>query len=240
MLARWHVVYVTMPLSEAWHEGSRALQDRFDTRRLADKGAELLFGDEPRLDAGQRAFIERMEMIFVATADADGVPHCSYKGGAPGFVRVPDDRTLLIPNYDGNGFYDSWGNVAVNPAIDLLFIDFAAASPWRLRVKGTAELLLDDPLVAEIPGAQLLVRVTPTRIYPVCPRYVHRMEIVERSRFVPDDDGRAPVAQWKLTDVPAEVLAADDAARPEAERLRAGGAPREPTHGPFPGAAADA
>ncbi|HEY8582651.1 MAG TPA: pyridoxamine 5'-phosphate oxidase family protein [Capillimicrobium sp.] len=218
-----------------WHEGSRELQERFDTRRLADKGAELLFDDAPRLTAEQRAFIARMEMVFVATADADGVPHCSYKGGAPGFVRAIDDRTLVLPNYDGNGFYDSWGNVRVNPAIDLLFIDFAARSPWRLRVKGRAELRFDDPLVERFPGAQFVVVVTPTRIYPVCPRYVHRMEIVERSRFVPDDEGAAPVAQWKLTDVPPEVLAAGDPARATAERVRDGAAPPAPTHDPSPG-----
>jgi uncharacterized protein len=230
-----------MARTEAWHAGSRALQDRFDTRRLADKGAELLFDDEPRLTDAQRAFIARMEMVFVATADADGVPHCSYKGGAPGFVRALDDRTLAIPNYDGNGFYDSWGNVTVNPHIDLLFIDFAASSPWRLHVKGLASIAFDDePLVAEYAGAQFVVRVTPTRIYPACPRYVHRMQVVERSRFVPAADGDAPVAQWKLTDVPPEVLAATDAARAEAERLRAGGAPGEPTHGPFPVGDADA
>lgn len=222
---------------EPYHEGSRALQDRFDTRRLADRGAELLFVDEPRIGPRERAFVERMEMVFVGTADADGVPHCSYKGGPPGFVRVLDERTLAIPNYDGNGFYDSWGNVAVNPAIDLLFIDFAAASPWRLRIKGTAELVLEGELLEGIPGAQFVVRVTPTRIYPVCPRYVHRMEIVERSRFVPRAGAGALPAQWKLVaeEVAPEHLPRGDPARAEAERLRAGGAPRAPTHGPFPG-----
>jgi len=222
---------------EPYHEGSRALQDRFDTRRLADRGAELLFADEPRIGPRERAFVERMEMVFVGTADADGIPHCSYKGGAPGFVRVLDERTLAIPNYDGNGFYDSWGNVAVNPAIDLLFIDFAAASPWRLRIKGSARLVMEGELVAACPGAQFVVTITPTRIYPVCPRYVHRMEIVERSRFVPSAGEAALPAQWKLDgeEVPPEVLPHDDPARAEAERLREGGAPRPPTHGPFPG-----
>lgn len=222
---------------EPYHEGSRALQDRFDTRRLADRGAELLFADQPRIGDRERAFIERMEMVFVGTADADGIPHCSYKGGAPGFVRVLDERTLALPNYDGNGFYDSWGNVAVNPAIDLLFIDFAAPSPWRLRVKGTARLALEGELVDAWPGAQFAVLVTPTRIYPVCPRYVHRMEIVERSRFVPRAGQRALPAQWKLDagEVPPEALPQGDPARDEAERLRDGGAPQAPTHGPFPG-----
>jgi predicted pyridoxine 5'-phosphate oxidase superfamily flavin-nucleotide-binding protein len=224
--------------NEPYHEGSRALQDRFDTRRLADRGAELMFGPEPRIGPRERAFVERMEMVFVGTADADGIPHCSYKGGAPGFVRVLDERTLAIPNYDGNGFFDSWGNVAVNPNVDLLFIDFEADSPWRLRIKGTAALEFDGPLLADHREAQFVVRITPTRIYPVCPRYVHQMQIVRRSRFVPADDATAatPVAQWKLdgAEVPPEVLAADDPSRRESERLREGGAPQPPTHGPFP------
>jgi uncharacterized protein len=222
---------------EPYHEGSRALQDRYDTRRLADRGAELMFVEEPRIGARERAFIERMEMVFVGTADAAGVPHCSYKGGAPGFVRVLDERTLAIPDYDGNGFFDSWGNVSVNPRIDLLFIDFAAASPWRLRVKGTASLELEGALVDSFPGAQLAVRIVPTRIYPVCPRYVHRMEIADRSRFVPQAGEPAAPAQWKLAaeEVSPEDLPRADPARAEAERLRAGGAPRAPTHGPFPG-----
>lgn len=222
---------------EPYHEGSRALQDRFDTRRLADHGAELLgFADEPVIDARTRAFVERMDMVFVGTADAQGRPHCSYKGGEPGFVRVVDERTLALPNYDGNGFYDSWGNVQVNPAVDLLFIDFTAASPWRLRIKGVATIDFDDPLLADYHEAQFVVRIRPTRIYPVCPRYVHRMALVERSRFVPQVDRGTPVAQWKLDadDVPPEVLAADDPARAESERRLDGGADAPPTHGPFP------
>jgi predicted pyridoxine 5'-phosphate oxidase superfamily flavin-nucleotide-binding protein len=58
-----------------------------------------------------KAFIQRSRMFFIATADGDGQPECSYKGGLPGFVRVVDDRTLAIPDYDGNGQYRSWGNV---------------------------------------------------------------------------------------------------------------------------------
>jgi predicted pyridoxine 5'-phosphate oxidase superfamily flavin-nucleotide-binding protein len=222
---------------EPYHEGSRSLQDRYDTRRLADRGAELMFGEQPRIGPRERAFVERMEMVFVGTADADGVPHCSYKGGAPGFVRVLDERTLAIPNYDGNGFYDSWGNVAVNPQIDLLFIDFEAASPWRLRIKGTASIDFDDPLLAQYPQAQFLVRITPTRIYPVCPRYVHQMTIVRRSKFVPEAGRSTPVAEWKLAaeEVPPQVLAHDDPARAESQRRQEGGAPAPPTHDGFPG-----
>ena len=109
------------------------LQDRFDTRRLADRLDEKLartaFTDE------DRAFIESRPLFFLATADADGRPDCSYKGGAAGFVRVTDDDELAFPSYDGNGMFRSLGNVLVNPAVALLFIDFER--PNRLRVNGT-------------------------------------------------------------------------------------------------------
>jgi hypothetical protein len=93
-----------------YHEGMRSLQDERDTRRIADRLAEVtlrqVFTDE------DRAFIERCPMVFVATADAAGRPDCSYKGGLPGFVRVLDGTTLAIPDYDGNGMYRSWGQPA--------------------------------------------------------------------------------------------------------------------------------
>ncbi|MCW3016893.1 MAG: pyridoxamine 5-phosphate oxidase-related FMN-binding protein [Solirubrobacterales bacterium] len=219
-----------------YHEGARLLQDRFDTRRLADTGVELLFPEEPVLDAAAQAFIARMDMVFVGTADAQGRPHCSYKGGDPGFVRIVDERTLALPNYDGNGFYNTWGNVLVNPLVDLLFIDFQATSPWRLRVKGTAAIAFDGPLVAAFHEAQFVVRVTVTHVYAVCPRYVHTMRVVERSRFVPEVDRETPLSEWKLEPdvVPPEVLSTQDRARAETERRRAGGAPAPPTHAPFP------
>src|SRR4051812_21296111 len=109
-----------MPAS--YHDGSRELQDRFDTRRIADRLDEKFF-DAPRIDAGRKAFIERQIMFFLATADERGQPQCSFKGGAPGFVRVLSEAELCFPNYDGNGMYLSMGNLAVNPQVGLLFID---------------------------------------------------------------------------------------------------------------------
>ena len=97
-------------MPEGFHDGSRSLQDRFDTRAIADRIDELLVHDT--IDEGDRAFIEARDMFFLATADAEGRPTCSYKGGEPGFVRVVDEHTLAFPNYDGNGMYLSTGNRA--------------------------------------------------------------------------------------------------------------------------------
>ena len=110
-----------------YHDGSRSLQDQFDTRALADRIDELLVPET--ISEHDRAFIEARDMFFLATADAEGRPTCSYKGGEPGFVRVLDEQTLAFPNYDGNGMYLSIGNVLVQPG--------RGAAVHRLRTAAT-------------------------------------------------------------------------------------------------------
>lgn len=191
-----------------FHAGSRDLQDRFDTRRLADRIDERLVHET--ISDDDRAFIERMDMFFLATCDADGRPQCSYKGGDPGFVRVLDDRTLAFPSYDGNGMFLSLGNLRVNAHVGLLFVDFRAERPSRLRVSGSASIDEADPLLASYPGAQLVVRVRTSQVFPNCPRYIHRMALVERSPYVPDPGTPAPVPDWKRAAWASDVLPAGD------------------------------
>jgi hypothetical protein len=192
-----------------YHADSRALQDAFDTRRIADRIAEVLVRDT--IDTNAAAFIEARDMFFLATADADGVPTCSYKGGDPGFVRVVDERTLAFPSYDGNGMYLSLGNVVANPEVGLLFIDLVEGN--RVRVQGRATVHRDDPLLADHVGAQLMVRVHVTQVFPNCPRYIHRYQLVRRSSFVPRRGRATPVPDWKRSDWACDYLPADDPAR---------------------------
>lgn len=179
--------------SNMYHHGSRSLQDRFDTRRLADRLEHVTvhteFTDE------DRTFIESCAMFFLATADRDGRPDCSYKGGLPGFVRVVAPDALAFPDYDGNGMFRSLGNIRVNPSVGLLFVDFE--KPDRLRVNGTATLSDDDPLLSSFPGALLIVRVRAERIFPNCPRYIHTMKRVEYSIYAPREGYVPPVPGWK-------------------------------------------
>ncbi len=200
-------------MSSTYHDGSRRLQDRFDTRRLADR-LEEKFISRPIIDAGDRAFIERMDMFFLATADADGRPQCSYKGGDPGFVRVLDQSTVAFPNYDGNGMYLSMGNLLENQHVGMLFIDFVSVRPARLRLGGIASIDEADELIDQYPGAQFIVRVQATQVFPNCPRYIHRMALVERSRFVPRTDREAPIPDWKRSAWACDVLPHDDPAHP--------------------------
>ena len=182
-----------MPDGDMYHDGSRQLQDQFDSRRLADRLEAVRV--HPTFLERDRAFVERSAMFFLATADAAGQPDCSYKGGLPGFVRVLDERTLAFPDYDGNGMFRSLGNIRVNPHVGLLFIDFE--QPGRLRINGTATVRDDDPLLAGWPGAKLIVRVRAERIFPNCPRYIHKMALVEWSVFAPRPDYAPPEPEWK-------------------------------------------
>jgi predicted pyridoxine 5'-phosphate oxidase superfamily flavin-nucleotide-binding protein len=199
-------------MGSTYNDGSRRLQDRFDTRRLADRLDER-YVRRAVIDAGDRAFIERMDMFFLATCDADGHPQCSYKGGDPGFVKVLDEHTVAFPNYDGNGMYLSMGNVLENPHVGMLFIDFTSERPSRLRLNGVATIDEQDPLRATWPGAQFVVRVKALQVFPNCPRYIHRMALVARSRFVPREENEVPVPDWKRTSWACDVLPANDPAR---------------------------
>lgn len=196
-------------MSDLYHDAQRALQDRFDTRRLADRLDEDIVHTE--FTAGDKELIERLDMFFMATVDARGHANCSYKGGAPGFVRVVDGHTLAFPNYDGNGMYLTMGNVAQTGEVGLLFIDFEHQT--RMRVNGTATLHDDDPLRAQYPEAQFIVRVRAREIFPNCPRYIHKLKLVERSHFVPQAGCPTPVPGWKKGDWVADVLPAGDPAR---------------------------
>jgi uncharacterized protein len=191
-----------------YHDGSRELQDRFDTRRLADRIEERIVHDE--IDDGDRAFIEARDMFFIATTDEDGQPQSSYKGGEPGFVRVLDEKTIAFPLYDGNGMYLTAGNLMTTKKVGLLFIDFEGRK--RMRLNGVASVADDDPLLAEFPEAQLIVRVTATEVFPNCPRYIHEYKLVKRSRFVPKRECETPVPQWKQSEWAHDVLPENDPA----------------------------
>lgn len=190
----------------AYHEGMRQLQDLRETRALADRLEKVTM--RAAFTEEDKAFIQRCRMFFIATADPQGQPDCSYKGGLPGFVRVVDEHTLAIPDYDGNGQYRSWGNVRANSKVGLLFIDFE--TPKRLRVNGKAVISQDDPLLGDFPGAVFLVRLTAERIFPNCPRYIHKMQLVEESIYSPRPEYSPPVPAWKTFDVFKDALPARD------------------------------
>ncbi|WOH65121.1 pyridoxamine 5'-phosphate oxidase family protein [Bradyrhizobium sp. BWA-3-5] len=183
-----------MAESMMYHEGNRQLQDRFDSRRISDRLEEKLMRKE--FAADDKQYIESLPYFFLATADADGRPDCSFKGGAPGFVRVTGPSELAFPDYDGNGMFKSLGNIVVNDNVGLLFIAMHD-KPKRLRVNGSARVSDSDPLLAKTVGAQLIVRVTARAIFPNCPRYIPTMGAIEPSIYVPIAGQDAPEPGWK-------------------------------------------
>ncbi|MBE7519941.1 MAG: pyridoxamine 5'-phosphate oxidase family protein [Thermoflexaceae bacterium] len=197
-----------------FHEGERAVQERFDSARLASAVGGATMHDS--FSARDRDFIESRDMFFLATCDDQGNLDCSYKGGDPGFVRIVDEKTLAFPSYDGNGMFMSAGNILRHPKVGMLFIDWD--SGWRTRVNGAASIDFADPLLPEYPGAQFIVRVTPAEVFPNCPRYIHRMATVERSRFVPRPGVETPDHEWK--DYFEEALPADQKARRAARKAQ--------------------
>ena len=180
-----------------YHEGNRRLQDRFDSRQISDRLEEKLtrttFTDD------DKAFIESVSYFFLATADAEGRPDCSFKGGMPGFVRITGPSELAFPDYDGNGMFKSLGNVLVNPYIGILFIAMHG-KPQRLRVNGRATVRDEDSLLGETAGAQLIVRVAVRAIFPNCPRYIPTMQLTEPSIYAPRAGHEAPEPAWKSFD----------------------------------------
>ena len=177
-----------------YHDGNRTLQDQFDSRRISDRLEEKL--TRTAFTADDTAFIEGAVYFFMATADAQGQPDCSFKGGMPGFVRVTGPSELAFPDYDGNGMFKSLGNLLVNPNVGLLFIAMHD-KPRRLRVNGTAAVNRDDPLLANTVGAQLMVRVTARAIFPNCPRYIPAMQLTEPSIYAPRPGSEPPEPAWK-------------------------------------------
>lgn len=202
-------------MSEVYRDSHRQLQDAYDTRRLADRLEASLLHDT--IQPSDKDFIERMDMFFLATVDERGHVNCSYKGGEPGFVRVVDEHTLAFPNYDGNGMYLSMGNIREARQVGLLFIDFE--SQKRMRLNGEATIREDDPLKTAFPEAQFIVRVRAREIFPNCPRYIHKMKLVERSRFVPKPGCDTPVPGWKKGDWVADTLPEHDPARDPSRKV---------------------
>jgi len=202
-------------MSDIYHDGNRQLQDQFDTRRLADRLDEAIVQDS--IMPSDKDFIERLDMFFIATVDERGHANCSYKAGDPGFVRVLDEHTVAFPNYDGNGMYLTMGNILMTRQVGLLFIDFE--NQKRMRLNGEATLDRNDPLMREYPEAQFIVRVQAREVFANCPRYIHKMKPVQRSRFVPKQECPTPVPGWKKGEWVADTLPENDPARDDTREV---------------------
>ena len=124
--------------------GERTLQEKYGAVRRASAFYERQMLDH--LNLSMRQFIERQEMVFIATADAKGECDASFRAGLPGFVRVLDDKNLICPEYRGNGVWASLGNISENPHLGMMFIDFFQDTVG-LHVNGRAKIIESAELV---------------------------------------------------------------------------------------------
>ncbi|WP_036282506.1 pyridoxamine 5'-phosphate oxidase family protein [Methylocystis sp. ATCC 49242] len=196
-------------MSNYYGPAHRELQDAFDSRRLAD----LMEGGVMHAEFAPHEveFLQSRDMFFLASVDTAGRPTVSYKGGAPGFVRVTGPKSLVFPWFDGNGMFYSAGNIAENGKVGLLFIDFA--TPNRLRVQGEAKILRSPDSASQYPGAQFLIEVQVESIWVNCPRYIHPHRKLSDSKYIPDATGASPLPGWKRLDIAQEALRPEDRAR---------------------------
>ncbi len=186
-----------------YHTGNRELQEHFGSTRLADRLAERLWRD--RFKDDDKAFIEAAGFFFLATADSEGRPDCSFKGGVPGFVKIAAPDLLVFPDYDGNGMFKSLGNIRVNPQVGLLFISMGEKQQ-RLRVNGRASLHFADAMLTDFEGAQLIVRVVPEHIFPNCPRYIPDLGNGRPSDYLPKEGEPHKEPAWKGFDAFKDVV----------------------------------
>jgi PPOX class probable FMN-dependent enzyme len=206
----------------SYNEASRRYQDRYDTRRLADRIDERLVSDV--IDDDDRAFIERRDMLFLATADAQGRPQCSYKGGAPGFVRVLDEHTLLLPERPGNRLADTLVNLLSDPRIALLFLIPGVGDTFR--VNGTAVITDDRDLLGPCAVAgkvpRLGVLVTVLEAYTQCAKALIRSDLWNPERHIQRSALPSHGAILKSLHLPDLVVAAHDRARAQRYARREG------------------
>ena len=188
-----------------YHDGMRALQDRFDGRRVADGLAahrrRYDFWDE------DRQMIEQASFFFIATASGEYVD-CSMRSGVPGFIHITGPGQLEYPEYDGNSMYRTLGNISQNPNVGLLFVKFDGKS-YRIRINGRAEILDDPAALARHHAAKLVVRVT-CELFSNCPRAVHDLAGGHLSVYVPTPGHEPPAPEWKSRDYIRDVLPRND------------------------------
>ncbi|WP_137136458.1 pyridoxamine 5'-phosphate oxidase family protein [Rhizobium sp. FKY42] len=156
-----------------YHDGMRELQDRFDGRRLAS-ALEHHHLRKAFINS-DRALIAEAAFFFIATSH-DNYVDCSMKSGAPGFVRLVGENTIVYPEYDGNSMYRTLGNLRESPACGLLFVRFSEPKT-KLRLRGHAHVDLDVAATSAFPGSKAVVRIT-CDVFPNCSSYMPTMENV--------------------------------------------------------------
>jgi predicted pyridoxine 5'-phosphate oxidase superfamily flavin-nucleotide-binding protein len=191
--------------------GEHELQDRYGNTKRANA-----FYDNQVLDyltPEMREFILRMQMAFIATSDAHGECDNSFRAGPPGFLRVIDEKTVMWPEYKGNGVMASMGNIMENPYVGILMVDFFETAVG-LHVNGTATIVENDavtafaPLFDRLPFATPMpevpeVKKTPERwvVVSIDEAYIHCSKHIPMLRHLEHDEVASAEAGRRAGDV---------------------------------------
>jgi PPOX class probable FMN-dependent enzyme len=193
-----------------------AIKDEASLRALIGEPAEIIRKKvTDRLNRHSRQLIERSPFLCLATSDADGCCDVSPRGDAPGFVRIVDERTLLIPERPGNKLADSLRNILVNPRVGMLFVIPGIGDSFR--VNGRATLIADEELLrpssveGKIPRLGILVEIE--EAFTQCSKAFLRSQLWDPSRHI--DRSQLPSSG----EIMAEIVGGDfDAEKYDCER----------------------
>ena len=181
-------------------QGERVLQEQYGSIDRANDFYDTQMRNH--LNDRMVKLIERQEMMFIATSDAKGECDSSFRAGFPGFVVVLDDKTLIYPEYRGNGVYASLGNISENPHVGILFVDFFD-STIGLHVNGKAKVIDNEQMMQCMAAAETVfepmqvvgrpqperwVQVTVEEAYIHCAKHVPRLQKVEKKIHWGSDD----------------------------------------------------
>jgi len=144
----------------------------------------------PRLEKHSRAFIALSPFLVIASSDPSGRCDASPKGDAPGFVKVIDDETLLIPDRLGNNRVDTIGNLLASPGVGLIF--FVPGVNETLRVNGRAQITTDPALLepcavnGKLPRSGILI--TAEEVYFHCGKALIRSDLWNPEKMLKHSD----------------------------------------------------
>ncbi|AOJ90391.1 pyridoxamine 5'-phosphate oxidase [Burkholderia sp. MSMB0856] len=213
---------LTIAVEQSFGNCAKYIQGRKPTFVAREAGASIASDVSDRLSDADRALLAQADTLFVASANTSADAGAargadvSHRGGMPGFVRVDDAHTLTTPDFSGNRFFNTLGNLQHDPRAGLLFVDFDSGD--LLYVAARAEIVWDGPLVASFDGAQRVVRFHVREVRRMRAVLPFRWSAVERApQFAAmaagavAADGPVPSA---LTSAPSSATASAPAWRP--------------------------
>ncbi|MCR2805636.1 pyridoxamine 5'-phosphate oxidase family protein [Paenibacillus soyae] len=148
--------------AEVYGNCPKYIQKRRLRHRPDHRSSEQTVYRSDKLSSEQMEWIRRSDTFFIGSRSKEGKTDASHRGGAPGFVRFSDDRTLVFPDYYGNSMFNTLGNIYSQPNAGLLFIDFD--SGHTLQLTGHCEIVWNEEQIKPFPHAERLVRFDITEV----------------------------------------------------------------------------